>query len=74
MPAATIGNATTTIRIGERTTYQAGARQMPLRQFASRDLTNKVASRASYTSRTLCRSAVQPPKLNRWSQLGFRNR
>ena len=47
MPAATIGNATTTIRNGEITTYQAGARRTRLRQFASIDLTNKVASRAS---------------------------
>ena len=72
MPAATTGNATTTIRIGESTTYQAGARRSFFRQFASRDLTNKVASTASYTSRTSCRSAAQPRKLNRLSQSGLR--
>ena len=72
MPAATIGNATTTIRIGESRTYQAGARQTFLRQFASSDLTNKVASTASYTSRMSCRSAAQPRNVNRLSQSGLR--
>jgi hypothetical protein len=65
MPAATIGNATITIRKGEITTYQAGARRSFFRQFASRDLTNKVASSASYTLRMACRSSLQPRKLNR---------
>jgi hypothetical protein len=74
MPATTTGNAATTISSGEISTYQAGARSSRLRQFARSDLTNKVASTASYTLRTSCRSAVQPRKLNRLSQEGLRLR
>jgi hypothetical protein len=42
-PAATIGNATTTMITGDSATYQAGARLSRERQLASSDLTNKAA-------------------------------
>lgn len=61
----------TTIRIGESRTYQAGARRSCLRQFASSDLTNRVARVASSTLRKSCRSAAKPRNLNRSSQSGL---